>query len=478
MTLSSALSVAQSSLMASAAQADIASRNIANAGRADYARRSALLSSNAEGGVQTLTPGRAADRALFAARLVAGAGDAQAQAVRAGLDKLARVNGVTPPTIADRLSQLGAALDTAASDPADPVLRGAALDAARGLAGGLRAASMATQAVRAEADADIASAVAQVNDLLGRFKTANDEVVRGVARGGDVSDALDRRDGALTELSSKLGVHTLTRANGDMAIFTEAGATLFDRSAREVRFSPTATFDATTRGAAVVIDGAPLGGAGTSGEIAGLLKLRDDLAPAQQAQLDETARGLMQAFVERDPAGALADAAGLFTAQGVSAPPAPGAAAGLAGVIVVAASVDPEQGGDASLLRDGGVAGAAYAVNADGAAGFADRLHALSAALSAPRDFIDATQATRVSVTDHAAASASWLAAARSSADETATWQGALVASVATSLSNATGVNLDDEMAKVLAIENSYRATTRLISTVDEMFQSLLQAVG
>jgi flagellar hook-associated protein FlgK len=30
----------------------------------------------------------------------------------------------------------------------------------------------------------------------------------------------------------------------------------------------------------------------------------------------------------------------------------------------------------------------------------------------------------------------------------------------------------------MLAIENSYRATTKLISTVDAMFQSLLQAVG
>lgn len=478
MTLSSALSVANSALMTSAAQADIASRNIGNAGRADYARRSALLSTNAEGGVQTLTVGRAADRALFSARLVAGAGDAQAQAVRAGIEKLARVNGMAEPTIADSLSKLGAAFDTAATDPADPMLRRAAVDAARGAAQGLRAATLATQNVRAEADSDIASAVTQVNDLLGQFKAANDEVVRGVSRGVDVSDALDRRDGVLSELSARIGVHTLMRANGDMAVFADNGAALFDKSAREVTFAPTQTFDATTRGAAVLVDGAPLGGAGATGEIVGLLKLRDDLAVTQQAQLDETARGLIQAFVEHDASGGLPDAAGLFTASGMSAPPAPGAATGLAGIIAIAASVDPEQGGDTLLLRDGGVAGAAYAVNATGAAGFADRLHALSSALSAPQDFSDVGQTTHVSVVDHAAASASWLEATRSAADESATWQSALAANVATSLSNATGVNLDDEMAKMLAIENSYRATTKLISTVDAMFQSLLQAVG
>jgi flagellar hook-associated protein 1 FlgK len=47
----------------------------------------------------------------------------------------------------------------------------------------------------------------------------------------------------------------------------------------------------------------------------------------------------------------------------------------------------------------------------------------------------------------------------------------------ATFLSNATGVNLDDELTRLLQIENSYRATTKTISAVDSLYQSLFEAV-
>ena len=274
-------------------------------------------------------------------------------------------------------------------------------------------------------------------------------------------------------------MHSLTRANGDMALFSEAGATLFDRSPRSVTFTPTPTFDAATRGAVVLVDGAPLAAGSSTGVIAGLLRLRDDIATTYQSQLDETARGLAQAFVETDSSGVAPDALGLFQAPGLTAPPAVGAATGFAAVISIAAAIDPEQGGDPALERGGGVAGAAYRANASGASGFSDRLHAIADALARPQDFAASAQAgVRVSAADYAASSVSWVEAARADAVQAATYSGALLANVATSLSNATGVNLDDEMAKMLAIENSYRATTKLISTIDSMFQSLLQAVG
>ena len=43
-----------------------------------------------------------------------------------------------------------------------------------------------------------------------------------------------------------------------------------------------------------------------------------------------------------------------------------------------------------------------------------------------------------------------------------------------TALSNATGVNLDNEMSKMLDLENSYSATAKLISTIDSMFGTLV----
>jgi len=49
-----------------------------------------------------------------------------------------------------------------------------------------------------------------------------------------------------------------------------------------------------------------------------------------------------------------------------------------------------------------------------------------------------------------------------------------LLNTATTALSNATGVNLDNEMSQMLDLENSYSATAKLISTIDTMFSTLL----
>jgi flagellar hook-associated protein 1 FlgK len=40
--------------------------------------------------------------------------------------------------------------------------------------------------------------------------------------------------------------------------------------------------------------------------------------------------------------------------------------------------------------------------------------------------------------------------------------------------SNETGVNLDEELTLLLDIEQSYKAATKILNVIDEMFQSLL----
>ena len=45
-------------------------------------------------------------------------------------------------------------------------------------------------------------------------------------------------------------------------------------------------------------------------------------------------------------------------------------------------------------------------------------------------------------------------------------------------LSNITGVSLDEEMSMLLQLEQSYKASARLISAVDEMLKTLIAAAG
>ena len=73
--------------------------------------------------------------------------------------------------------------------------------------------------------------------------------------------------------------------------------------------------------------------------------------------------------------------------------------------------------------------------------------------------------------------SASWLEATRQGASKQVDRESALLDSASTALSNATGVNRDDEVATMLQLEKSYAASAKLIATVNAMLQSLLDAV-
>jgi flagellar hook-associated protein 1 FlgK len=217
-----------------------------------------------------------------------------------------------------------------------------------------------------------------------------------------------------------------------------------------------------------------------SGRLAGLAAIRDDYAPRYQAQLDEIARGLIQSFAESDQSGgALPDVPGLFTWSGDPAIPGTGAVSGLAGEIRVAASVDPAQGGNAKLLRDGGISGnPAYVYNSTNAAGFTDRLQGLIDSLGASQAFDpSAGLGANATLASFASGSAGWLEEARKSATADASYSTALLTRATESLSNASGVNLDEEMTIMLELERSYQASAKLMSAVNDLFQTLLDSV-
>lgn len=80
------------------------------------------------------------------------------------------------------------------------------------------------------------------------------------------------------------------------------------------------------------------------------------------------------------------------------------------------------------------------------------------------------------SLEDYANASVSWLQGARQTATDHADQSSALASQASEALSNATGVNLDAEMTNMLNLENSYRTTAKLLTTVSAMFSALLEA--
>ncbi|KQO72474.1 flagellar hook-associated protein FlgK [Methylobacterium sp. Leaf88] len=338
MGLALALNSARTSLLATSTQIAVAARNTAGASDPFYTRKIANLV--AAGGGSAVSIQRATDVALFDRKL---AGTSSVAASEAVLDGLATLQGTIGDTgdgtsPAARLGALNAALKAAANQPDDVALARDAVDRARDLATSLNSSAAAVETVRAQADAGLAESVVRINDLLSQFEAANRVVTRGTANGSDVTDALDDRDRILAGLSQEIGISTVVRAGNDVAIYTDSGVPLFERSARRVAFTPTAAFPAGTTGAAVIVDGVPVTGADSpmpvqSGRIAGLAELRDGVATRYESQLDGIAASLIDAFAETGTR-VLNQATRQVSALGALATTEafrPGAAAGTAG---------------------------------------------------------------------------------------------------------------------------------------------------
>lgn len=474
MSLSASLSTANSSLFVSSERTNLVSRNIANADRAYYSRKSVEVITLPGAGVRTSAVVRAEDPVLFRKILSSSSQTAMHSAVLDSLDMLnTTINDVeldgSPAALINKLVN---ALQSFSAQPHSQLAAEAAVRSARNLATGLNSAAAAVQSVRNEADTGIGASIDRVNSLLAQFQSLNDEIVKGTAQGRDVTDYMDQRDEVLANLSNEMGIRAVSRENNDMAIYTDGGVTLFDRSPRNIVFQRTLNATPGVPGGAIYIDGVQVTGAGAtmplqSGRIVGLVQARDDISLTYEAQLDEIARVLITTFSEGTPA-----VAGLFTDAGSAVIPG-SLTSGLANRIQVNASVDPDQGGNANLLRDG----ISVTYNTDGVASFTDRIDELIEKMGQANAFDPATRIAGGTLAEFSAISVGWLQEQRKVADDNFTYQSTLFQRTFEAFTRVTGVNLDEELSLLLEIERSFATSSKLISVVDNMYNALLGAI-
>jgi flagellar hook-associated protein 1 len=499
MSLSTAFNVISSSFAANAAQIAVVSNNIANVNTPGYSRQIANAVTNSYGGADVASVTREANAELLEQVSSSTSQAATQQAISNGLSTLAATvddssstsstsgadqNGASPSAM---LSNLQSALATYEDSPTSSSAADAVVSAASDLASSLNSASATVAQVRQQADQNMASSVSTINSLLNQFTAANNTVVTGLQTGADVSSAEDARDSIVTQLAQQIGVSTTTAANGSESIYTDSGVTLFQDTPRMVSFTPTPTLVDGGNGNAVTVDGVPITGANSpmpiqSGALAGYAALRDTLAPEYEAQLDQIAGGLINAFAESDQSATPTQPSlpGLFTTPGATSLPSMLATTGLADAIEVNPNADPSQGGDPTLIRDGAISdpgNPAYIYNTTDSASYTGRIQQLIGQISATQSFDpSAGLGSSSSLTDYANASVSWLQAENQQASNASSYQNALATQATSALSNATGVNLDTEMTNMLNLENTYASTAKLLTTVNSMFSALLDA--
>ncbi len=438
------ITIGASGAAAARAGLELAAQNVANASNPDYVRRtlatgelvgtaiidfdvSSSFSGVRIGGVQRpdsdLVQRRARD---------SGSDLARAEAELAGLR--AAETALEEAQVFEGLVAFESALTLLESDPTDPALRTGAIETARQLTQTFQFADLALKSTRGSLETDVVSRVSDVNNSAQELARINVELVS--SREGTPGRAalMDARDAALRDLAKEVGIvaefdefgAAEVRMDGSPALVLVDGATTFDFNAQ---VNADGSVDLTVGGTAFGLNTGAM--AGRIGALAGVVDL--------QTQLDTIAASTISRANTAQASGAALDGSnGQPLFSGTDAETIALAFTNGAGLALAPAG-SPAGSRDTANL---GILIAAFGAD-DGPIADIDRsLVALSSRIAG----LDTTREGLQIISDSARAD----------------------------LLNATGVDLDQEAADLIRLQQAFEANSRVIQVATDIFDTVL----
>lgn len=299
MSLNSIMNIATSGMNAAQTQLRVVSDNVSNVNTPGYVRKIAdqqsWASQGVGAGVEIARIRLATDRFLQAASLNASA-DAGRQTVRYELyDRIQSMFG-DPGANSGFFSQIDsvfAAFAASAENSTSGPARQDAIWKTQGLFDEAARINSQIQSVREDADARIKSAVETANSLLEQIEKLNVEIAKATVVNADSSGAQTAQAALIDQLSGLMDVRITGRAVGGVEIRTGAGILLAGQGAAKLDYVRAGAVAAETVFNEITVIEPPAGKARSlaeglgSGEIKGLLELRDGEAPATAERLAE-----------------------------------------------------------------------------------------------------------------------------------------------------------------------------------------------
>lgn len=485
MSLSGALSNAITGLNAASRSAQVVSSNLSNVMTDGYGRREIELGARygtGAGGVQLVGITRYENTAMIAEMRSANSEMAYDETLAGFHSRLEGLVGTpdSASSLSARLADLEASFVAAASRPDLSVRLDAVVQNTATVARSLGDVSSGIQDMRQDADRSIGQAVDQINTQLEQVKELNAEIARNENSGLDASGLKDQRQVLIDGIAEWIPLKEVDRGQGRVALYTLGGAQLVDGPASELSFSTTNTIVPHMTLEAGLLSGLSINGVEVSvnpesgplrgGKLTALFDLRDSEAVSAQAELDAVARDLVERFQDPsiDATRGVGDA-GLLTDGGAAFDPLN--EVGLAGRLEVNALVDEAQGGASWRLRDG------LGALTPGAAGNSGLI----------QDYYDALGASRTigsgkfsgesrSATQLSASVTSDIGINRLTREREFTFS-VTRASEIEAMVLAEGVDSDQEMQKLMMIEQAYAANAQMLQTIDEMMDTLMRAI-
>lgn len=451
--LLSLLSLGSAGLSAQHGGASIAANNAANVNSPGYSRQRvdlrAQLAAPLVGGVRSGAPQRLEDVLLARRERDAhGASGLSAARAPALADLEARLQHAGPP-IEDQLTAVWASLQRVAASPTDPLVRDAAVTSFATLTDGLRTRAAAITEARTDSDARIVDAAGAATTLAAELATLN----RAIAISSDPV-LRDRRDVAAGKLGELVGGSGRIDPDGALRWVLPDGAVVVDGDrAAQITTTP----DPITGLRRVeIVDGASrrdVTATLSAGRLGGELAFRDVDSVATATRLDQLAFDLAASVntVHRGNAG-LDGVTGRDLIVPITT------VAGAASSI----GLDPAIAADPDLLASAAPPPAGPSTNA----GILGLLALRNAIVSGGGTLSSAAIGVVGDVGTRAAE-----AAAEAMRDATISDH---LAGLRDSLS---GVDLEEELAKLVHFQHASEAMTRFLSTIDGMLGDLLSRI-
>lgn len=302
MSLSLALNSALNGIKTSQNAIDLTANNIANVNTEGYSRKvykqsTVVLSDGRSIGALSALSTRQIDENMLRT-LRKEAGLLQTSSVRAYyLDRLQQTMGT--PTAKSSLSHNFTAMQTAFEslgvDSDKLNAQGTSVSSLQTALGKIQKMNKEIQTARLEADREIEALSKEVTAILKELDKLNDDIVRTEALATTSSDDFkDRRDTLITRLSEIMDIQTYERSNGETVIMTGSGKPLLDKDPVTVTHTAVAQTGSLTTYSGGQINGIFAGSFDItneirSGELHGLVQLRDKILPEKQNETDELA---------------------------------------------------------------------------------------------------------------------------------------------------------------------------------------------
>jgi flagellar hook-associated protein 1 FlgK len=298
MSLTSIISNATSGLQTAQTALRTVSDNVANVDTPGYVRKvvdqTALVTAGQGAGVSVQQVRNATDRFLQAATLSAGADSGKSSILFNILDQAQSLFG-DPSASGSYFSTLDGVFSAFSSLAANSTTSGRAqaLSQVSTFFNQSSALSTSLTQLSSQVDQRLSADVGQVNQLLSQIDGLNAEISRASATGGDATGAQNQQSQLIDSLSAMMDVKVSALPSGGVVVRASDGTALAGDGSGPATLayngSGPAGQIAVTNGTGVT---QPLGSRLTSGELKGLLDLRNSELPSVQGQLSELTSGV------------------------------------------------------------------------------------------------------------------------------------------------------------------------------------------